>query len=211
MRRYIACHYILIFTAIVLFIFNIGQTAVSAEEKVLKVPSDYKTIQSAIKVASSGDTIKVAAGRYKENVVLKEGMVLKGEGAGLTIIDGGGKGNVVEGARGSVIEGFTITNSGIKGLSGDMMDVGVSAKHSPMTIANCKIVGNNAGVRTYFSPSNIVNNIIADNKVYGVYIIYSNSSVKNNIINNNGSIGIYSSYSEPEFINNTIIKNLDGI
>jgi len=91
------------------------------------------------------------------------------------------------------------------------MDVGISAKHAPMTIANCKIIGNNVGVRTYFSPSNIVNNIIADNRYFGLYILYSDSSIKNNIIYNNGSYGVFNSYSNPEVINNTIFKNFDGI
>lgn len=179
--------------------------------KTLNVPSDYKTIQSAIDAASAGDTIQVAAGKYKENITLKEGVILQGAGADNTTIDGGGKGNVVEGAKASVVEGFTITNSGKKGTTGDIMDVGISAKHAPMTIANCRVVGNNTGIRTYFSPSNIVNNIVADNRVNGLYILYSDSSVKNNIIYNNGSYGIYNSYSNPEAINNTIFKNFDGI
>ncbi|MBM2838271.1 MAG: Cytochrome c protein [Deltaproteobacteria bacterium] len=179
--------------------------------KTLKVPSEYKTIQAAIYTASSGDTIQVAAGKYTENIVLREGVILQGAGADVTTIDGGGKGNVVEGATGAVLEGFTVTNSGKIGKTGDVMDVGISAKNAPMTIANCRIIGNNAGIRTYFSPSNIVNNIVADNNRYGLYILYSDSSVKNNIVYNNGSYGVYSAYSNPELINNTIFKNFDGI
>ena len=177
----------------------------------LKVPQQFKTIQDAIDAANSGDTILVAAGVYKENIQLADGVILQGSGAEVTTIDGGGEGIVVEGAKGSVIEGFTITHSGKVGRSGDIMDVGISAKYSPMTIANCRIVGNNAGIRTYFSPSNIINNIIAGNKAYGIYILYSDSRVKNNLIYNNGSYGIYNSYSGPEIINNTITENLEGI
>lgn len=179
--------------------------------KTLMVPSEYKTIQSAIDAAIAGDVVQVAAGKYKENIVLKEGIIVQGAGADSATIDGGGKGNVVEGARGSVIEGFTITNSGKRGTTGDIMDVGISAKHAPMTIANCRIIGNNAGIRTYFAPSNIINNVVADNRGYGLYILYSDSSIKNNIIYNNGSYGVYNSYSNPEVINNTIFKNFDGI
>ncbi|MBI3754246.1 MAG: right-handed parallel beta-helix repeat-containing protein [Deltaproteobacteria bacterium] len=183
----------------------------AGSNKTLKVPSEYKTIQAAIDAASSGDAIQAAAGKYQENIILKEGVILQGAGADATTIDGNGKGNVVEGAKGAVIEGFTITNSGKRGTTGDIMDVGISAKHAPMTIANCRIIGNNAGIRTYFSPSNIINNIVADNRVYGLYILYSDSSVKNNIVYNNGSYGVYNSYSTPEVINNTIFKNFDGI
>lgn len=123
--------------------------------KTLKVPSEYKTIQAAIDTASSGDTIQVAAGKYTGKIVLREGVILQGAGADVTTIDGGGKGNVVEGATGAVLEGFTVTNSGKVGNTGDVMDVGISAKNAPMTIANCRIIGNNGGVRTYFSPSNM--------------------------------------------------------
>ena len=116
----------------------------------LKVPQQYRTIQAAIDAANSGDTILVASGIYKENIQLADGVLLQGAGAAVTTIDGGGEGSVVEGAKGSVIEGFTIINSGKVGRSGDIMDVGISAKYSPMTIANCRIVGNNAGIRTFF-------------------------------------------------------------
>ena len=177
----------------------------------LKVPQQYRTIQAAIDAANSGDTILVASGIYKENIQLADGVLLQGAGAAVTTIDGGGEGSVVEGAKGSVIEGFTIINSGKVGRSGDIMDVGISAKYSPMTIANCRIVGNNAGIRTFFSPSNIVNNIIAGNKAFGINILYSDSQVKNNLIYNNGSYGIYNSYSDPEIVNNTITENLEGI
>ena len=177
----------------------------------LKVPKDYLTIQDAIDASISGDTILVSAGVYHENIQLAEGVLLQGAGADVTTIDGGGEGSVVEGAKGSVIEGFTITHSGKVGRSGDVMDVGISAKYSPMTIANCRIVGNNAGIRTYFSPSNIVNNVIAGNKAYGIYILYSDSQAKNNLIYNNGSYGIYNSYSDPEIVNNTITDNMEGI
>lgn len=177
----------------------------------LKVPKDYLTIQDAIDASNSGDTILVSAGVYHENVQLAEGVILQGAGAAVTTIDGGGEGNVVEGAKGSVIEGFTITHSGKVGRSGDVMDVGISAKYSPMTIANCRIVGNNAGIRTYFSPANIVNNIIAGNKAYGIYILYSDSQMKNNLIYNNGSYGISTSYSDPDIVNNTVTENLEGI
>lgn len=183
----------------------------AAGGKTINVPSEYKTIQAAMDAAERGDAVKVAPGKYAGKIKMKEGIVLQGAGADVTIIDGEGKGNVVDGAKESVIEGFTITNSGRNGTIGVTMDVGISAGHAPMTIANCRIIGNNAGIRTYFAPSNIVNSVIADNKIYGLYILYSDSSIKNNAIYNNGSYGIYNSYSNPEVVNNTVYNNFDGI
>jgi mono/diheme cytochrome c family protein len=183
----------------------------TAEAKTLKVPSEFMTIETAIDRASAGDVVLVAPGRYKENIKLKKGIILRGSGSDMTTIDGGGKGNVVEGAEDSLIEGFTVTNSGMKGRTGSAMDVGISADHAPMTIANCRIVGNNGGIRVYYSPSNIVNNIISDNKLFGISNVFSDSTVKNNINVNNGDYGIIISYSTPKIINNTLYKNSGGI
>jgi hypothetical protein len=60
-----------------------------------------KTIGHAISLASSGDTIMVAAATYKENLTINISLNVLGAGATLTIIDGGG-------ARQSVI---TISNN----------------------------------------------------------------------------------------------------
>ncbi len=48
----------------------------------LLVPQSFKTIGEAVTKASSGDTVVVAAGIYKENVVIKSGVTLKGAGSG---------------------------------------------------------------------------------------------------------------------------------
>ncbi|NWF77049.1 MAG: right-handed parallel beta-helix repeat-containing protein, partial [Chloroflexi bacterium] len=47
------------------------------------VPSQYPTIQAAIDAASDGDTIIVAAGLYKEDVVINKSLILKGAQAGV--------------------------------------------------------------------------------------------------------------------------------
>jgi hypothetical protein len=44
------------------------------------------TIQHAIEVACAGDTINVAAGTYKENIVVDKGVTLAGAGQGSTIV-----------------------------------------------------------------------------------------------------------------------------
>ena len=46
--------------------------------KIIKVPEDYKLIQEAIDNAEDGDTVKVSAGEYRENIVMKEGVNLIG-------------------------------------------------------------------------------------------------------------------------------------
>jgi hypothetical protein len=93
----------------------------------IRVPEDHKKIQSAIDVASFGDTVLVAAGTYRERIRLKDGVMLKSAGddttgefglkrAEATTIDGGGqhgKGAGVTMAQGSTVDGFTVTNVGL--------------------------------------------------------------------------------------------------
>lgn len=194
--------------AAVFFLFVIVSAASAAT---IKVPSEYKSIQAAIDRAVAGDTVLVAPGKYTGDLVLKENIVLQGAGAGTTTITGTGGGSVIEGARGAVIEGFTITGSGRKGTIGVTMDAGISGNNAPMTIANNRITGNNTGIKLYYSPSNIINNEVTGSGVYGVYLLYSDSLVENNIITKSASHGIYNSYSNPEIINNTLFENFSGI
>jgi parallel beta-helix repeat protein len=98
-----------------------------ADAATLHVPEDYKSIQAAIDAASSGDSVLVVAGTYKERIRVKDGVTLKSAGddtkgklglkrAEATIIDGGGelgKGAGVTMAQGATIDGFTVTNVGL--------------------------------------------------------------------------------------------------
>lgn len=90
----------------------------------LTVPTQYKTIQSAIDVAQAGDTVLVAAGTYRERLRLKPGINVRSAGdaakgklglarAEVTILDhpeGMGPGVLM--AEGAVLDGFTITGVG---------------------------------------------------------------------------------------------------
>lgn len=114
-RRCLPCYVMLIL---------VGQTVSAAERR---VPADFKSIQSAIDAADSGDIVLVAAGTYSERIRLKAGVILRSVGddskgkiglrrAESTIIDGGGhKGNQagVDMAEGSTIDGFTVRNVGL--------------------------------------------------------------------------------------------------
>lgn len=55
--------------------------AVAAAET-LRVPEDFPTIQSAVNSANPGDTIKVAAGTFREQVTIAKDLTLMGAGAG---------------------------------------------------------------------------------------------------------------------------------
>jgi hypothetical protein len=88
----------------------------AAQNKTLKVPSQYKTIQAAIDAAKDTDTVLVAPGVYKENLDFKgKAITVKtSAGPGVTTVDGQQRGSVVTFKSGegnaSVLEGFTVTN-----------------------------------------------------------------------------------------------------
>ena len=93
----------------------------------IKVPEHHQSIQAAIDVAESGDTIEVAPGTYRERLVLQPGIAIRSVGpdgkgklglarAEATIIDGGGEDGRSPGvtmAEGATLDGFTITRVGI--------------------------------------------------------------------------------------------------
>ncbi|HDL65033.1 MAG TPA: hypothetical protein ENH12_06555, partial [Proteobacteria bacterium] len=111
-------------------------------------------IQALIDEAAPGDIISVPAGRYRVNLILKEGVILEGAGADQTILDGRGKGPVVVGEAGGIIKGFTITN-GIEG---------VKTAGSLMGVFENIITGNvGSGIRSGGGDCVIINNIISGN------------------------------------------------
>jgi parallel beta helix pectate lyase-like protein len=63
-----------------------GARAGSLHGAVLKVPSQYPTIQSAVAAAHAGDTILVAPGTYREAFDIDKSITLTGSGSGKTII-----------------------------------------------------------------------------------------------------------------------------
>lgn len=76
----------------------------------------HPTIQSALEAAQPGDTVRVAAGVYREHLVLDKPVVLIGEG--MPTIDGGGRGDVIlVTAPNCRISGLHVTGSGRDALT----------------------------------------------------------------------------------------------
>ena len=69
----------------------------------IAVPHDYATIQEAVDAAKPGDTVRVAAGVYAEVVTVDKAITLAGAASAATIVDGGGKGHVIEIAADDVV------------------------------------------------------------------------------------------------------------
>ncbi len=160
----------------------------------------YHKVQQGLDAAVSGDEVWVAAGTYVENIALKNGVGLYGGFAGtetdrgqrdwtanVTVIDGGGSGDVVTGASSSTIDGFAIRN-GWRGIYCD---------HSSPTIANNTIVGNSYGIYCSYSSPTIANNTVRGNSGTGIRCWYSSPTIANNTIVEN-SYGIYCGTTVPQ-------------
>ena len=116
-----------------------------------------KSIRSAILMASSGDTILVDAGTYKEgNLIISKQLTLIGDK--YPIIDGQNKYEIFSiKANKVVIDGFKIYHSGTSNLN------------------------DYAGIKIYDSREVTIQNNILDDTYFGIYLQYAkNCLIKNN-------------------------------
>ena len=187
--------YIMIFSGLIGFI------AIEPEEaravRVLKVggtgSGNYSSISSALQAASSGDTVFVYSGIYKETFTMKKNVDIIGEDVENTIIDAGDTWIAVSGANTAVIKGFTIKNFRSFGISivstiyltvDNVIMICDSLKYDPggINIENSKATILNSNI---FAPNKASTGILTD-KSTGNNVI-----VKNTIINGKFNQGFY--------------------
>jgi hypothetical protein len=154
--------------------FTLCLFAVPLFAKIINVPADQPTIQTGIGTSSTGDTVVVAPGTYRENINFlgKAITVESSEGPEVTIIDGGGLSSVVtfsanETLR-SVFKGFTVRN-GSATILGDYTGGGIAIENASPTI---------------------VDNVVEGNLAYsgggGIGVSSGSPLIQGNIIRNNG-------------------------
>ena len=99
-----------------------------------------KTIGHAISIASSGDSIKVAAATYNENLTVGISLTVIGSGAPTTIVDGGGVGTVI-----TISSGVQVTLSSLTIRNGHALNEGGGiSNQGVLTINKSTISGNSA-------------------------------------------------------------------
>lgn len=183
------------------------------------VPEQYATIQEAINTSGTGYHIHVNSGTYYENLTVYglEGQIRSVYGPKWSTIDGNGFGVTISCRFGetldTIIEGFTITNGDVGGVS--------CVYNSCPTIRGNVITGNTAlnkgaGLNINGSAPLVVNNMIVDNHTLGtsgggVYCIdatptFMNCVIADNSANGSGG-GICSDDSKPTIYNCTIADN----
>ena len=122
----------------------------------------FDNIQDGIDAVVENGTVNVFNGEYYENVVVNKTVDLIGEDKDVTIIDGGGSGDVVNVSADWVnITEFTIKNSGSSG------DAGIYIHSNYSIITGNNISNNNYGI--YLTDS-------SDNTIYNNYFNNTNNA-----------------------------------
>ncbi|WP_135855385.1 NosD domain-containing protein [Halorussus salinus] len=126
----------------------------------------YATIQDAVEVAESGDTVEVRPGTYRESVRIRTDINLTAP-----------RGAVLNGSTlGGGSDGISLSNRGGASVSGFVVrefDAGVRASgvDRAVSITNSHLVNNSYGVRVRYAnaPWEIHDSLLANNSATGVY------------------------------------------
>jgi len=185
----------------VLIVFSLVAASFGA---VLKVPEQFPSIYKALLKAQPGDTVFVAKGIYYENIAMVDEVVIRGESAKTTILNGRRKGDaVVLGADNGVLENFTVRNGRI----------GILCKATAPRIQNCIIIDNKgSGIMAIMSLPQISNCIIMRNRWSGVFlqsVKAIDTQIENNVIIENGYDGVHCANATQVLVRNNIIAGND--
>ncbi len=176
-----------------------------AAAKILLVPSQYQAISQAMGAAAPGDTVRVAAGTYSDNIMFQPGVTLEGgwdqnfqerdPTKHSTVIDGSARGGyVVFGADNAVIDGFVITGGRPPMILPQDLDIGpgVYCDGAAFTVRGCVITSNvAAGIYARSCRLTVTGSILAANGKAGIFMEEGcQATIQGNLITRNLWAGI---------------------
>lgn len=184
---------------------------VKAESRVIIVPDDYATIQSAVDAAVEGDRIYVKTGVYSENLEVNKSIALVGEDIDGTRIIGNWSENY--------LRPITITCNGVTVTGFSLVDswAGVCINNaSESIISGNKIINNHYGIILTSASSNRITGNILESEKFGAYGIQLNGASnnvieRNQITNLSEGIAVIDEFYSPSAViisrNNSILEN----
>jgi len=167
----------------------------------ISVPGDVESIQAAIDMASTGDSIIVQPGDYAENLsIIDKNIVLKSaEGAESTIITSNKSNEAIVTFLGAVDTNTVFSGFTVQGSSGYC---GIYCYRSSPIIENCEVIEcssdqDGTGIYCIYSGAKLRHNRLHDN-------------VNQNLYNTGGAIGFkYGAPSVLEISDNIIYDNIE--
>lgn len=193
---------------LILLIFNARLTG-----EILRVPQPYSTIQSAINAAAAGDTIIVASGIYKENIVINKAMYLWSDvGPNSTTIEDPEKSSLGGTKETRVISVNSPGYGEIKGFSivgkYDINGAGIWIEQDGWQISECIISNNWFGINTYAASTKVTGNTFANNIPLAIGSGHRSELINNTIIDNED--GIYA-FDSTKVYNNIIANSFHAV
>ena len=171
---------------------------------------DFTTIQEAVDIANTSDTIRVYQGVYFENVLVNRSMTLIGNGSEKTMVNAGGNDNALKITGDHVnLSGFSFSNSEMTGTGS-----GIRVQGDNASIDNCSSHNNRYGI--YLQSANfasVVNNSFSDNEI-GIRLFFSsqhNTILNNSCANNEWGMVLHQDSDSNDIMNNSLSGDTNGI
>jgi len=198
---------------LVLAFIHVGSFRVVVASRLIYVPEDFSSIQSAVNNATPGDTVFVGQGVYYENIVVDKSISLIGENRSTTIIDGRSLGSVivVSGSR-VEISGFALCNSGA-----GWPKSGIQIVDSYLnTLSDNIIQDNHIGVLVDSSIENYISGNTITANHYGIYVLGSRlNQISDNLILHSsptgGGAGLAFSSSDENIVDGNLIMDTSNV
>jgi nitrous oxidase accessory protein len=196
--------------------FGVQSAKSTSTSKIITVPDDYPTIQSAIANANEGDTIFVKKGTYVENPIINKTVSLVGEDRNSTVIDVTAglsveKDNVTvtgftifDGWRGIILSANYCNISGNK-ITSSTNGIVAFGYENYITGNIFESIGLSSAIQLNFANRNYVINNYIDSCIEGIQIWQNsnNNTIIDNTIINCQDHAIRFQYSN----NNTVTRN----
>ncbi|GAB3473014.1 nitrous oxide reductase family maturation protein NosD [Massilia terrae] len=169
--------------------------ASSAGAAVLRVEAG-QSIAAALRAARAGDTVRVAAGSYRESLVIDKPLTL--QGAGKVVLSAGGKGDVIRVQASDVtIRGLVVRDSGTD-LDAQNAGIYIQPHADRAVVRNCALLANLFGIWLEESADALIEN----NTIVGRADLYS--------ADRGNGIQVYNTVNS-RVIGNTVSFTRDGI
>ncbi len=184
------------FKRTIIFLSFLFSTISQAQAAQINVPGDQPSIQAAVDVAASGDTIMVSNGTYIENIAINKPVIICSEnGPDTTFVQALNTSNSVFriNSNNVTIRGFSINGVAVAGPAGVYIASGVQECVIEENKIGTQGAANVYGIYLWEATNNtIANNICQGNSNYGIILYRSNDNIiDNNICDLNGTYGIY--------------------